>query len=249
MTKNTYIPRVYLEDTLDGGDLIPLNLKQTHHLCHVLRKKSGDPVIIFNAASGEWNATLIHIKKKEWSVHLITCVRAAPPLSKLGLICAPIKHDRMHFMLEKATELGVSDIAFLQTDHTHVKMPDVAKYADTLIHAAQQCERMDVPVIHTSLTRHDLLTRKHPTFFHSDWNFYTARERFSDTPIPLVPQKRPPCLIVGPEGGWSDVECELFSDGNLFTPLSLSPHILRSETAAIIGLARLGYYSRNTLNL
>lgn len=241
MAHHHHIPRIYTPYAIDAHTPIPLDIKQAHHICHVLRKKAGDSIKIFNETAGEWQGHLEILKKKEWSVRPITCLRTATRDPKLGLICAPIKHDRMSFMMEKATEVGVTDIVFLKSDHTPISMPSLKKYDEILILATQQCERLVKPILHEPVSLHALIEGNHPSFFQTHWSFYVARERFeycTDTHS----QRHPPCLIIGPEGGWSEAEQQLFDNTASFHSLTLSPHILRSETAAIVGLSRLSEF-------
>lgn len=246
------IPRIrlYVPDALNEKACVILDDKHAHHVCHVLRHKSGDHVRVFNETDGEWLGILEAISKKEMAVRVTQHLQTAEPLPPLGLICALIKPDRLTFMLEKAVELGVTDLALLTCDNTHVKEPAYQKIQDILMKATQQCERMAPPRLHPTMTLGHLISQGGQSFdgATSAWSMMVAMERTEGRPdhAPLTLEK-PPCVLIGPEGGWSEREKAALS--KVMPILHLGPLILRAETAAIVGLSYINIMLYHRVNL
>lgn len=236
MIIKTVLRLYYPSNTLALHQPVPLDDKQSHYAMNVLRLKEGDTLRMYNSHDGEFEGVLQKISKKTVSFLPNTCIRLPLMLPKLGLAFALIKNDRQSFLVEKAVELGVTDLFPLQTAFTQTSKASLEKIHDQCVNASQQCERTDIPVIHPLKKLSDCLDG-----LTESWLVYAAIERMAkkNEAISSCSCKiLPPCLVVGPEGGWRNDEKTLLLR-DLVVSLDLGPLILRAETAAIVGLSML----------
>ena len=214
--------RLYLNQTLKKAQTVELSKDQRHYLEKVLRLQTGQSLFGFNSCDGEWQITF-----EKPNYVCVTQVRE-PYLSKPSwLAFAPLKHDPMTFLIEKATELGVTNLQPILTERTNTQRINLERLQKNAIEAAQQCERLDVPIVHQPLPLGVFLQKLPATV-----SWYAAIERSNDSAINL---KHPAGFIVGPEGGWSESEKSILK--NHTTNISLGRNILRAETAAILCLS------------
>lgn len=233
--------RFYLDAALAKEGQCDLSPKLDHYVRHVLRLKNGDDLCIFNERDGAWRAFL-HLEKRTSFVYCTDYIAPPKMLPSLGLAFCPLKHERLFFLIEKATELGVTDFFPLQTDYTQGQLklnPD--KIQDQMISTVQQCERFDIPNLHPIQTLDAFLKGM---MDKGQWNVVVAMERMETKMTTFFPHELFPCVVVGPEGGWSDREKIMIlsaqnkHEHHMHT-LHLGELILRSETAALAGLVRV----------
>ncbi len=228
-----HIPRLYVDDTLEKDQEIALAEGQGKYLTRVMRLASGAQVRVFNGRDGEWLCRLIVVGRK---VSLEPTEQTRPQTEgvDLTLLFAPIKKARTDFIIEKASELGVSRIQPVLTDYTQTKTVRLDRLLATAIEAAEQTERMDIPGFSAALP----LTR-----VLADWprdiGLIYCDEAGTAQPIPEVLREstRPVRgVLVGPEGGFSATEREMLRALDFVIPVSLGPRILRAETAVVSAL-------------
>lgn len=213
--------RIYLNLQLSSGKIIELNKQQQHYLTKVLRFKEGDVFYAFNAAYGEWQ-----IQYSKYGSQCLKQIKMPAKSPPLWLAFAPIKHDAFSFLIEKATELGVTNLQPLITDHANSHRINMERLEKQVIEAAQQCERLDIPVINSPIALNKFLANLPESI-----NWYVAIERLKSND-----QITKPCgFIIGPEGGWSESEKLLLQQKA--KPISLGGNILRAETAALACLS------------
>lgn len=195
-----------------------------------MRKNDGDHVRIFNGRDGEFIGEIRKTGKKTADLHIIQQTRRqTSPARQIHLYFAPIKKDRLGFLVEKSVELGVTDLHPVITAHTENRKPAAEKIRKQIIEAAEQCERMDLPSLHPVLSSlGDIPFDVMP--------FYAAIERM-DAPLLAPRAEGDIAFLVGPEGGWSVQETDFLCRQSL-TPVTLGPSILRAETAVIAMLAK-----------
>jgi len=233
------IPRIYVVHTLSEGVIVELAAAPSHHLAKVLRMQPGRELIVFNGQGGEYQARIHSVQKKSISIIIdsyLDCDRESPIAIELG-VCL-IKNDRFDWLLQKATELGVSAISPLISDYTDIKLNQerlakkIQHWQQVIINACEQSGRTYVPE----------LAPPQPL---STW------VENVDAPIKTVlhpyPQSidkpdnkttvHPKCaaLLVGPEGGLSDAEIA-DAINHCFIPMTIGPRILRAETAPLAAL-------------
>ena len=232
--------RFYSPDSISGCADIKLSIDAAHHAIRVLRLNVGDAIRLFDASGAERAATITHIAKHDVQVALGNTVDhvVESPLD-LSLATAIIRGERMDFIVQKATELGVTRIAPLATDRGVIRLSNDKK-ASRLHHwrsvaqsACEQCGRrvppqMDPIVDIARFTSLPFNGRKLVLDPHGESGFDNNSRNHTE----------PVMFLVGPEGGLTPREIEMsFASG--FEPLRLGPRILRTETAAITGVVLL----------
>ena len=223
-------PRIYWPEGLAAGRVLQADNAQAHYLKTVLRLRDGASVSVFNAEQGEWEARLITGKK---TVEIKVLQQRRPQLSsgfRIGLAFAPIRKARLEFMIEKVTELGVTDIWPLLTDYTQHRHYDENRLQRILTEATEQCERLDVPTLHPA--------QKFGAFCQAmpkEMVAYAALARGAAPCRIDLAQDR--LVFIGPEGGFSPAEQEQLQ--RCAAAISLGANILRAETAAIVAISHL----------
>lgn len=225
-------PRLYVDSELSAARQITLNKAQSHYLVNVMRRKDGDRLRIFNGRNGEFGAVIESLSKKEVVLSLETQLKPQTQKSKvLHLIFAPIKKQRMDFMIEKAVELGATHLHPVITHHTEMRKLHNERVQAQIIEAAEQCERLDIP---------DLLPALPLESFINQWDksiqIASCIARVDYAQIGTSPQNFQ-AVMIGPEGGFDQAEINLIKTQNFISPVSLGNTIMRAETAALYALS------------
>ena len=187
-----------------------------------MRLKTSDSFSVFNEREGEWSVQGEHY----------TFLRSFAPPPSLWLAFCPLRQtERLRFLIEKATEIGVTHFLPLRTDHTQGRF-DERKAKLWSIEAVEQCERLDVPQFLPLQSLDTLLTL--------DVQWAIAMERSSSSSL----TQKAEGIIIGPEGGFSEKEKDIMHKRNL-SCVSLGETILRAETAALVGI----FYIKNMKKL
>ncbi len=230
--------RLYSDQSLEEGGSVQLEAGAAHHLVKVLRAQVGDTITLFNGTGLDWQCSISALEKRAVTVSVGNASNPnteSPLATQLGLCLS--KGDRFDWAIQKATEAGVTNITPLYSDRVDIKLPAdripkrMAHWQQIVRSACEQCGRATVPTIF------------HPTPL-SDW----VREQSTDIKLFLhhretgtLPETRPSsiALLVGPEGGLSDIDRGHANDAG-FIGLKLGPRVLRTETAPVVALAILG---------
>jgi 16S rRNA (uracil1498-N3)-methyltransferase len=227
--------RLYVEGALGAGAQVRPSDAQAHYLLHVMRAKAGDRVSLFNGCDGEWLADIAEVTKKSCT---LVCAKQTRPQSgtpDIWLCFAPIKKTPADYVVQKATEFGVSALVPVFTRRTIVTRVNGERMAANAIEAAEQSDRLTVPEIRDPLTLDKLL---------ASW----PRERrivFCDEAGDARPiaealagaANGPFAILTGPEGGFDPAERERIRSHEFVMPVTLGPRILRADTAALAALA------------
>lgn len=229
------IPRLFLDEPLAEGAEIEAAPGQAHHLGTVLRRAPGDALRLFNARDGEFEASILHLRKDRARFRLGARRRAPAPEPGPALLVAALKREAMDWLAEKATELGVQRILPVLTRRSAVERANAARLAAIARGAAAQCERLSVPAIAEAAPLHRVLDA---------WDgapLILAQERGAAPALrrAVAGLSSAPALLVGPEGGFEPAELDDLRRRAFVVPASLGPRILRAETAAVAGLAAL----------
>ena len=235
-------PRLYVDPdaaTLQAGVTLPMHEAQAHYLGTVLRRGAGDGVRLFNPRDGEWQADIESLHRRGRGGFTIR-TRLRPPAPEAGplLLFAPVKRDATDLVVRMATELGVSGLRPVMTARTNAARVNLDRLQAIATEAAEQCERLSVPVINAACGLDALL---------SEWPQATglaaAVERMPAERLPAemgAPERPlPAALLIGPEGGFTPLELDALRGRPFVTIISLGPRILRAETAAVAGLVCL----------
>ncbi|MDE2319001.1 MAG: 16S rRNA (uracil(1498)-N(3))-methyltransferase [Rhodospirillales bacterium] len=223
--------RLYISDLPAPGQAFSLSDGQAHYLANVMRLSEGDTIRVFNGQAGEWRAKVFKISRKAALLEAVAQTRLPEPEPDAWLCFALLKRQKTDMVVEKATELGVSVIQPIITARTNADHVNLERLRAIATEAAEQCERLHVPEIREP---------RPVTKLMADWParpLYVADERRT-SPL-LGPATGPSALMIGPEGGFTDLELEAIARTPLITRVSLGRRILRAETAAIAGLALL----------
>lgn len=213
-----------------------LTPEQGHYLAHVLRMAPGDAVALFNAEDGEWLSYITAIGKKKVSVRIERKSSDARPPPDIDYVFAPLKHARLDYMMQKATELGARRLRPVNTHRTIAERVNLERMRANAIEAAEQCNLVYVPEVFEPVALPKLL---------AGWE--TGRRLiFCDETAPvgqglgtLETLQLPAAVIVGPEGGFTPEERDLLRQQAFVTAISLGPRIMRADTVAIAALALL----------
>ncbi len=223
-------PRLFVEDALADGRILTLDGPQAHYLGQVMRLKAGDPVRLFDDVTGEWLAEVTDAGKRSLTLRLTAKLREREAVPDVWLLFAPLKKDRLHYLVEKATELGVARLQPVLTRRTIVDRPNPERLRAHLIEAAEQCDRTALPELADQAKLSALLAS-----WPADRALLFADEA-GGAPIADAPAG-PAAILIGPEGGFTDEERAAIHALPQATPISLGPRILRAETAAAAALA------------
>ena len=228
-----HIPRIYCPDC--NGEIFVVPEYQKNHMINVLRMREGAQFLAFNEMKGEWLCEVREIQRASISIGMIYQTREFVYAQKLALAMCQIKPDNMKLVIEKCTELGVTDFYLLKSEYTNYNNY-ISKLRRIAILASEQSERMDIPSI-TEERHLDEFVNNLP----AEYMWFSAIERNRDARYPLdvaLLSGSPLGFIVGAEGGFSDTEKLILNQNT--TAIRLSENILRSETAAIACIACAG---------
>lgn len=232
-----FLPRAKLQQnrgTIEGQEL--------EHLRRVLRLKSGDRVTVFDDGGWEHEAIILALTAAKGEIEIVRSyeTQRESPL-RVTLALGLTKGDKMDFVVEKATELGVQSVVPFVSTYAVPKLDDrkiaarTERWRKIALSAAKQCGRVRVPEISPVCSFAELIAQAWPEtlklFFWEKEARQSLRQvqvRFGETSSAL--------LVIGPEGGFSGAEAEAaLSRG--FEPVQLGRRILRAETAAVTALS------------
>ncbi len=235
------IPRLYVNQILTENSTIILEQEVFHYIVNVLRVKAGRELRLFNGLlldglNGEYQCSLLQVNKKSATVQIGQFVQkeTESPL-KVELGCCLIKNDRMDWLLQKATELGVHTFSPLISSYVDVKIPvdrlskKMQHWQQVIVSACEQSGRVQIPVVNIPVdfsTWIKSVEAESKKILHP----YNAMS-FGVTTKPTTL-----ALAVGPEGGLTDAEVALAHE-NEFDSMLLGPRILRAETAPLAALS------------
>ncbi|MFA6280643.1 MAG: 16S rRNA (uracil(1498)-N(3))-methyltransferase [Bdellovibrionales bacterium] len=233
-------PRLFIKEALGQETKIALSIEHTHYLLHVMRIREGDSVRLFNGRDGEWRATIAvaPIRKKDPVILLVgESLRPQETEPDLWLCCAPIKRAPFEYMIQKATELGVSVVQPILTTRTQVRDFNLQRLQAIAIEAAEQSERLSIPEIREPLSLDALIknwpTKRLPVLCAEFGEALPVAQGLSSA----LAQARPmAAIITGPEGGFRQEEIAQLRALPESLCLRLGPRILRADTAALAAL-------------
>lgn len=231
--------RLFVEDDLAAETPLRITGRQANHMAQVLRLGPGDAVALFNGRDGEWLGRIDAAGRKACAVTAVRCLHQQPPEPNLTLAFAPIKKTGTDFIVEKATELGVSRLIPVFTKHTASARVNDERLRANATEAAQQCGRLSVPEVATAQRLDEFLQAWPATA-----PLLLADETGGGRPITDVLSEYatsdPPLghgILIGPEGGFAADELASLRAMAFVRFIDLGPRILRAETAAIAALA------------
>jgi 16S rRNA (uracil1498-N3)-methyltransferase len=229
------LQRLYIEPDLATGTQLTLGKDQSLYLAAVLRKTIGDEVILFNGRDGAFLARLASDSKKSVDLTVVEQIAPQTPPSDLWYGFAPLKTERLDYVVQKATEMGVGVIQPVLTRFTQVSRLKLERLRANAIEAAEQCEVLNVPRVEAEITLDRMIDA-----WPADRSLVLADETAaSASPLSSLAELRgkPVGVLIGPEGGFADEERARLRAMPQTVPISLGPRILRADTAAVAALA------------
>lgn len=214
-----------------AGDIVELEGPEAHHLSSVRRFKAGDVVTLFNGDGHEYPARILEVAKKRIRLEVTGNETPERELGfKLHIASALPKGDRGDFLIEKLTEVGVTDFTPLMTERSVVKLDDAKteKLRRAVIESSKQCRR-------------NVLLSVHPPARWLEWCVKQTGPRLLADPSAsqsLAETGADTIVAIGPEGGFSSSELQAALQAGWDT-FSLGPRVLRVETAALVAAIRL----------
>ena len=228
MAKTT--PRLHAENQLFLAAEFVLPKDQGHYLANVLRMNPGDCVRVFNSRDGEWLSYITEVGKKSVQLKCEKNVAAAIAPPDIDYLFAPLKHQRLDYLVQKATELGARRLRPVMTARTIADRINLDRMRANVIEAAEQCNLVYVP---------DVLEPQNLDAALREWNavrtliFCDETAVVSDPLQTLSGIKLPAAIVVGPEGGFTDDERRHLKSLPFVKAVSLGPRIMRADTAAV----------------
>ena len=226
--------RLFFSDTLSANMIDKLDKDQSHYLSKVMRVKENEVFSLFNK-EGEWEAKVLGIFKNIVEFKIIKQLRQKEITKELWLAFSPIKSNYQNFMLQKATELGVTKFLPIIFDRTVVRKINKDRIEKIVIEASEQSNRINVPTIEEAQDLNSFLKKNSMNLIFTDLNSNIKKidkSKFTDKPV---------CIIIGPEGDFSETEREKILSFKGVQPIKINENILRSETAVISAISIVNY--------
>ena len=226
--------RLFFSNTLSKNMIDKLDKSQSHYLIKVMRLKKNDIFSLFNK-TGEWEAKILNITKDFVEFKSTKKLRQKENVQELWLAFSPIKSNYQNFMIQKATELGVSKFLPIIFDRTIVRKINKDRLEKIVIEASEQSNRISVPSIEEAQNLKSFLNYNSMNLIFTDLNSDNKKiekTKFSDKPI---------CIIIGPEGDFSEHERQEILSFKGVQALKINDNILRSETAVISAISIINY--------
>jgi 16S rRNA (uracil1498-N3)-methyltransferase len=226
--------RLFFSNTLSADTTDRLDKSQSHYLAKVMRIKESEVFSIFNQ-NGEWEAKVLKISKGIVEFKTVKQLRKKESSKELWLAFSPIKSNYQNFMIQKATELGVTKFLPIIFDRTVVRKINNERLEKIVIEASEQSNRLNVPEIEKAQNLKNFLNSNSMDLIFTDLNSDNKKidkSKLTDKPI---------CIIIGPEGDFSEAEREEILSFKGVQSLKINENILRSETAVISAISIINY--------
>ncbi|MEM6713078.1 MAG: 16S rRNA (uracil(1498)-N(3))-methyltransferase [Pseudomonadota bacterium] len=227
--------RLFVDGALSEGAVLQLTNAQAHYLLTVLRMETGAGLLAFNGRDGEWRVEVERQSKRAGTLHVLEQTRPQAPANNLWFLFAPIKKDRLGWMVEKAVEMGVGHIAPVITDYTQSPKLRMDKLQAHGVEAAEQCGVLAVPSFGEPQPLDAVLAA---------WPedraliFCDEQAEVADPAQALEGLRgQPLAVLIGPEGGFSQSERDQLCNLSSICTIALGPRILRTDTAAVAALS------------
>jgi 16S rRNA (uracil1498-N3)-methyltransferase len=211
-----------------------LDKSQSHYLTKVMRIKENEVFSLFNK-DGEWEAKVLEISKNIVEFKTTKQLRQKENFKELWLAFSPIKSNYQNFMIQKATELGVTKFLPIIFDRTVVRKINKERLEKIVIEASEQSNRINVPTIEDSQNLNGFLKKNSMDLIFTDLN--SSNEKIDKSKL----TDKPVCIIIGPEGDFSESERDEILSFNSVQAIKINENILRSETAVISAISIVNY--------
>mgnify|MGYP000571692913 FL=1 len=231
--------RIYLDKKLNLDLDLILEKEDAHYLKNVMRLREGDNVFLFNSKDGEFKGEIISSDKKNTKVKLISKIENINKPGNISLIFSLIKSSKLDYLIQKCTEVGVKSFSPIISEKSVAKNLNIQRIERIIKESCEQSNQLYVPAIHAveKLEKKLKSLDKNSIVFFADIN--SSNKKIEE--VLKNNKNREFYLLVGPEGDFSLKERDLLKGMSNCIPISLGQNILRSETAAVVGLTILNY--------
>ena len=226
--------RLFFSAALSTDMTDKLDKSQSHYLSKVMRIKENEVFSLFNS-NGEWEAKILKISKSIVEFKITKQLRQKENTKELWLAFSPIKSNYQNFMIQKATELGVTKFLPVIFDRTVVRKINKERLEKIIVEASEQSNRINVPIIEDVQDLSSFLKTNSIDLIFTDLNSTNKKidkSKLTDKPI---------CIIIGPEGDFSEDERREILTFKGAQPIKINENILRSETAVISAISIINY--------
>jgi len=226
--------RLFFSAALSTDMTDKLDKSQSHYLNKVMRIKENEVFSLFNS-DGEWEAKVLNISKSIIEFKTTKQLRQKESMKELWLAFSPIKSNYQNFMIQKATELGVTKFLPIIFDRTVVRKINKERLKKIIIEASEQSNRINVPIIEDVQDLNSFLKNNLMDLIFTDLNSNNKKidkSKLTDKPV---------CIIIGPEGDFSEAERGEILHFKGVQPIKINENILRSETAVISTISIINY--------
>ena len=227
--------RLFFSASLSTNMTDKLDKSQSYYLNKVMRVKENEVFSLFNS-NGEWEAKVLSISKSIIEFKIIKQLRQKENIKKeLWLAFSPIKSNYQNFMIQKATELGVTKFLPIIFDRTVVRKINKERLEKIIIEASEQSNRINLPKIEEPQSLNNFLETNSIDLILTDLNSNNNKidkSKLTDKPV---------CIIIGPEGDFSEDERQEILAFKGVQPIKINENILRSETAVISAISIINY--------
>tara|TARA_Y100000996_G_scaffold289233_1_gene228482 strand:+ start:189 stop:899 length:711 start_codon:yes stop_codon:yes gene_type:complete len=228
--------RLFFSESLSLNFKSKLDKSQSHYLTKVMRIKIGENFSLFNS-NGEWSAKINEISNGIVGFSVIEKLRQQKVNKEIWLAFSPIKSNYFNFMIQKATELGVTKFIPIIFDRTIVRKLNIERVKKIIIEATEQSNRINVPILEEPQNLKNFISNNSNKIelIFADLNSSKKKLEINKK------ANKPLCAIVGPEGDFSENERELILSFKDVKPLNINQNILRTETATISIISIISY--------
>ena len=226
--------RLFFSAALSTDMIDKLDKSQSHYLNKVMRVKENEVFSLFNS-NGEWEAKVLSISKSIIKFKTTKQIRQKENIKELWLAFSPIKSNNQNFMIQKATELGVTKFLPIIFDRTVVRKINKERLEKIIIEACEQSNRINLPIIKEAQSLNNFLKTNLIDLIFTDLNSKNKKIDKSKLTNKAV------CIIIGPEGDFSEVERQQILAFKGVQPIKINENILRSETAVISAISIINY--------
>ena len=226
--------RLFFSNSITTGMTDMLDKSQSHYLNKVMRVKENELFSLFNNR-GEWEAKILKISKGLVEFETIKQLRQKENLRDLWLAFSPIKSNYQNFMIQKATELGVTKFLPIIFERTIVRSINVERLKKIAVEASEQSNRINIPSIEQTQNLESFLNSNLVDLIFTELN--STNKKIDKSKL----TNKPICIIVGPEGDFSELEREKILTFKGVQTVKINENILRSETAVISAISIVNY--------
>jgi len=230
--------RLFFSGSLSLNLIAELDKSQSHYVNKVMRVKKNETFSLFNG-SGEWEAKIKEISKGIVVFIITKQLRQKENTKEVWLAFSPIKSNYFNFMLQKATELGVTKFVPIITERTIVRKINYERVEKIIIEASEQSNRLVVPKIEKTQNLNLFLENNNNKINIIFGDLNTENQNLDPK---IKKENKPICIIIGPEGDFTESEREQILNFKDVQSLKINNNILRTETAAISAISIVNYF-------